>query len=83
MSSAAALDMKLWRMQEVCISSLTLWGDDNDCVEKGTVDSINVLSFQQLVVRLPIKMGRLGIRNQEQLRKEAFVGSIEQFVHQD
>jgi hypothetical protein len=47
-----------------------------------TAASIHGLSFQQLVVRLPIKMGGLGIRNQEQLRYAAFVGAVEQCVPQ-
>ena len=51
-------------------------------IEGPAATSIHELSFQQLVVRLPIKMGGLGVRNQEQLRYAAFVGAVEQCVPQ-
>ena len=38
------------------------------------------LSFQQLVVRQPIKMGGMGLKSLVQIRSAAFVGSVEQFV---
>ena len=53
-----------------------------DCMIEGPVGSIHGLSFQQLVVRLPIEMGGLGLRNQEHLRCAAFVGTVEQCVPQ-
>ena len=51
-------------------------------VEGPAATSIHGLSLQQLVVRLPIKMGGLGIRNQEQLRYAAFGGTVDQCVPQ-
>ena len=83
--AAASLYRKLLRVLEACIGSKIPEGRASDCVLEGpanTVASIHGLSFQQLVVRLPIKMGGLGIRNQEQLRNAAFVGAIEQCVPQ-
>ena len=38
------------------------------------------LSFQQLVVRQPIKMGGMGLKSLVQIRSAAFGGSVEQFV---
>ena len=81
--AAASLDRKLLRVLEACIGSLIPEGGASGCVIDGPADaSIHGLSFQQLVVRLPIKMGGLGIRNQEQLRYAAFVGAVEQCVPQ-
>ena len=54
-----------------------------DCMIEGPVGSIHGLSFQQLVVRLPVKMGGLGLRNQEHPRYSAFVGTVEQDRGQD
>ena len=69
------------RVLEACLGSLIPEGGASDCVIEGpAATSIHGLSFQQLVVRLPIKMGGLGIRNQEQLRYAAFVGAVEQCV---
>ena len=67
------------------MGSLIPEGGASDCVIEGPADpptSIYGLSFQQMVTRLPIKMGGLGIRNQEQLRLAAFVGAVEQCVPQ-
>ena len=80
--AAALLDRKLWKVLEVCVGSSVPEGGESDCVMEGPVSSIQGLSFQQMVTRLPIKMGGMGIRNQEQLRLAAFVGSVEQCVPQ-
>ena len=71
------------RALEACLGSQIPEGGGSDCVIEGpAATSIHELSFQQLVVRLPIKMGGLGVRNQEQLRYAAFVGAVEQCVPQ-
>ena len=59
MIPAALLDRKLLRVLEACIGSQIPEGGASDCVIEGPADtaaSIHGLSFQQLVVRLPIKM---------------------------
>ena len=80
--AAAALDRKLWRVLEACIGSLIPEGGASDSVMEGPLGSIQGLSFQQMVVRLPVKMGGLGLRSQEHLRYAAFVGAVEQSVPQ-
>ena len=54
------------------VDTLTLW----------LAASIHSLSFYDLVARLAMKMGGVGIRNQEQLKNPAFVSSIEKYVSQ-
>ena len=69
-------------MLEACIGSLIPEGGASDSVMEGPLGSIQGLSFQQMVVRLPVKMGGLGLRSQEHLRYAAFVGAVEQCVPQ-
>ena len=42
-------------------------GRESDCVLDVPVDALNGLSFQQMDVRFPIKMGGLGMINLEHL----------------
>ena len=81
--AAASLDRKLWKVLQVCVGSKIPEGRESDCVIEGPgapSTSSYGLSFQQVVTRLPIKMGGMGMRNQEQLRYAAFVGAVEQCV---
>ena len=79
-AAAASLDRKLWRILESCIGTLIPEGEDSDCVIGVPGASIDGLSFQQMVVRLPIKMGGLGIRNLEFLSLAAFISSVEHSI---
>ena len=78
--AAASLDRKVL---EMCVGSQIPEGRESDCVIEGPgapSTSSYGLSFQQVVTRLPIKMGGMGLRSQEQLRYAAFVGAVEQCV---
>ena len=52
-------------------------GQESECVLEVPVDAMHGLSYQQLVVRQPIKMGGMGLRSLVQIRSAAFVGSVE------
>ena len=67
-------------MLESCVGSLIPEGEDSGCVMDVHGAVVNGLSFQQMVTRLPIKMGGMGVRNLEFLRLAAFIGSVEQSI---
>ena len=73
---AAAYSLKLWRVTESFIGSLIPEGEDSGCIVEVPGASVNGLSFQKMVVRLPIKLGGMGLRNLEFLRFAAFIGSV-------
>ena len=50
------------------------------CVLTVPVDSLNGQTFQQMVLRQPVKKGGMGIRSYLKLRLAAFVGAVEQSV---
>ena len=67
-------------MTESSIGSLIPEGEDSGCIVEVPGASVNGLLFQKMVVRLPIKLGGMGLRNLEFLRFAAFIGSVEQCV---
>lgn len=77
-ADAAKMDRKLWKVLEATIGSLIQEGRDSKYVLNVLVDMLYGMSFQQMVVRLPIKEGGMGMRSLEQKILAAFVGSVEQ-----
>ena len=49
-----------------------------DCPLHVPIDGLETRSFQQWVIRQPVKMGGLGLRNQIELSPAAFIGGLEQ-----
>ena len=49
-----------------------------DCPLQVPIDGLQTRSFQQWVIRQPVKMGGLGLRNQVELSAAAYIGGLEQ-----
>ena len=49
-----------------------------DCPLNVPIDGLESRSFQQWVIRQPVKMGGLGLRNQVELSPAAYIGGLEQ-----
>ena len=84
-AAGAGLDRKIWRVLEATIGSKIPEGTERgerDCVLDVPVDELNGLTFQQVVVRLPVRLGGLGIKSLVQLSPAAFAGPVEQCVPQ-
>ena len=49
-----------------------------DCPLYVPIDGLQTRSFQQWVIRQPVKMGGLGLKSQVELSPAAFIGGVEQ-----
>ena len=81
--AAARMDAVLWNVLQVATGSTIPRGADYNtwgCVPNVPAEGLGGRSFQEWVVRQPVKLGGLGLRGQVDLSPVAFIGALEQTV---
>ena len=77
------MDTELWKVFEAATGLSIPHGATNDswsCVLPVPVSGKNGLSFQEWVVRQPVRLGGFGFRSLEDTAGIAFLGALEQAI---
>ena len=81
--AASMIDNVLWRVMETAAGGQIPRTDEGkgwECVIDPPIDSLRGRSFQEWVVRQPVKMGGMGLRSLADLSPAAYIGAVEQAV---
>ena len=81
LAAAERMDNILWQALQVATGSRIPRvgeGSDWECIPSVPVESLRDRSFQEWVVRQPIRFGGLGVRGQRETVPAAFIGALEQ-----
>ena len=81
LKAAEKMDKVLWEVLEMTASShipRTEEGKGWECVLDVPCQALQGKSFQEWIIRQPVKLGGFGLRSQADLSPAAFVGALEQ-----
>ena len=83
-TAARAMDKVLWKvLEQVCGQKIPREEEGlgwEETLEGVTVESLDSRSLQRWLVEMPVRMGGLGLTNQEDLSPIAFLGSLLQAI---
>ena len=81
LEAAKEMDRLLWTMLE-CSSGITIprvdMGRGVECCPSTTVTRLQGRSYKDLMVRMPVRLGGMGLRSMADVSLAAFIGSVEQ-----
>ena len=77
---AAWLDTAMWRVLEVATGFKIPRGEEGDMVIRCPVDGLDKMTYQEWLVRLPVKLYGWGLRSLEETCGPSYLGALETAV---